>query len=189
MTEMNIDLSRYHNPLGWRHQAVRLVWNIVWPLATCLLPRSSGMGWKRLLLRIFGARVASSAQVYSSARIYYPPNLMMGPYSCLDARVNCYNVAPISIGAHTTVSQGAFLCTASHDIRHPLNPLLTAPIRLEDQVWVAAEAFVGMGVTVGQGAVVGARAVAVKDVSPWTVVGGNPARFLKNRVLISSPHA
>lgn len=167
---------------------LRFVWNIVWPLATCMLPRSTGMCWKRMLLRLFGAQIDATAQVYSSARIYYPPNLVMEAYSCLDERVNCYNVAPISIGANTTVSQGAFLCTASHDITHPLNLLVTAPIRLEDQVWVAAEAFVGMGVTLGQGAVVGACAVVVKDVAPWTVVGGNPARFIKNRI-IRNDHA
>ena len=89
----------------------------------------------------------------------------------------------ISIGANTTVSQGAFLCTASHDITDPLNTLITAPIVIEDQAWIGAKAFVGMGVTIGEGAVVGARAAVFKDVEPWTVVGGNPARFIKKRTI------
>ena len=79
------------------------------------------------------------------------------------------------------MSQGAYLCTASHDISDSLNPLVTAPIIIEDQAWVAADAFVSMGVTVGQGAVIGARACVFKDVEPWTVVGGNPAKFIKRR--------
>lgn len=86
-------------------------------------------------------------------------------------------------GANTTVSQGAYLCTASHDITNPLNPLITAPIVIEDQAWIAAGAFVGMGVEIGQGAVVGARATVFKDVEAWTVVGGNPAKFIKKRII------
>jgi putative colanic acid biosynthesis acetyltransferase WcaF len=105
----------------------------------------------------------------------------MDEYSCLDEDVNCYNVAPIRIGAQSTVSQGAFLCTASHDITNANNPLVTTPIVIDQQAWVAAEAFIGMGVTIGEGAVVGARAAVFKDVEPWTVVGGNPAKFIKKR--------
>ena len=105
----------------------------------------------------------------------------MMEHSCLASDVDCYNVAPIIIGANSTVSQGAYLCTASHDITDPLNPLITAPIIIEDQAWIGARAFVGMGVTIGQGAVVGATASVYKDVAPWTVVGGNPAKFIKER--------
>ena len=82
-----------------------------------------------------------------------------------------------------TVSQGTYLCTASHDITDASNPLVTASIILRDQSWIGARAFVGMGVEVGQGAVVGATASVYKNVEPWTVVGGNPAKFLKNRIV------
>lgn len=160
-----------------------MLWSVVWGLLARPLPRSVGSGWKRWLLRLFGARIASTAIVYSSARVYYPANLTMEAYSCLASDVDCYNVAPVTIGANSTVSQGAYLCTASHDISDPLNPLITAPIVIEDQAWVAAGAFVGMGVTIGQGAVVGARAALFKSVEPWTVVGGNPAKFIKKRIL------
>ena len=57
------------------------------------------------------------------------------------------------------------------------------PIIIGDRAWVAAEAFIGPGVTVGEGAVVGARAAVFKDVEPWTVVGGNPARVIKTRTI------
>ncbi len=107
----------------------------------------------------------------------------MGEHSCLASEADCYNVAPVFIGAHTTISQGAYLCTASHDVSDPLSRLITAPIRIEDQAWVAAGAFIGMGVTVGQGAVVGARAAVFRDVEPWTIVGGNPAKLLKKRII------
>ena len=178
-----IDIAHYENALSRKHQIIRFVWGIVWPLGTWFLPRSLGMGWKRLLLRTFGAHIAPTANIYSSTKIYYPANLWMEEYSCLASDVDCYNVAPIRIGAQGTVSQGAFLCTASHDISSAKNPLVTKPIIIEPQAWVAADAFVGMGVTIGEGSVVGARAAVFKDVEPWTVVGGNPAKFIKNRVI------
>ena len=178
-----IDMSRYHNALGRRHQMLRLAWMVAWGLLARPLPRSVGSGWKRALLRAFGAKIDSTAVVYSTARVYYPPNLIMGRFSRLADGANCYNVAPVTIGDNATVSQDAFLCTASHDITDPLYHLITAPIVIEDQAWVAAGAFVGMGVTVGQGAVVGARATVLKNVEPWTVVGGNPAKPIKSRIL------
>ena len=181
--ETKIDLSQYHNSLSRKHQVIRLIWGVVWPMATWFLPRSMGMPWKRTLLRAFGAKVADTANVYSSAKVYYPANLEMGAYSCMASDVDCYNVDKISIGANTTVSQGAFLCTASHDITDPLNTLITAPIVIEDQAWIGAKAFVGMGVTIGQGAVAGATASVYKNVEPWTVVGGNPAKFIKKRTI------
>lgn len=183
MSVNKIDLSKYENHLGRKHQMIRLVWGIVWPLATWFLPRSMGGGWKRMLLRMFGAKIHPTAVVYSSAKVYYPANLLMEEYTCLASEVDCYNVAPIHIGAQTTVSQGAYLCTASHDITDPKNHLITKPIVIENQAWVGAGAFVGMGVTIHEGAVVGARAAVFKDVEPWTVVGGNPAKEIKKRVI------
>lgn len=181
-----IDLSKYENHLGRKHQVIRLVWGIVWPLGTWFLPRSMGMGWKRMLLRAFGAKMGKNANVYSSTKVYYPKNLVMGDNTCLASDVDCYNVAPIILEDNVTVSQGAYLCTASHDIEDPMHPLITAPIVLKDQSWIGARAFVGMGVTIGQGAVVGATASVYKDVEEWTVVGGNPAKVLKQRKINAS---
>lgn len=183
MSDTKIDLSKYHNALSRKNQIIRMLWTIVWGLFARPLPRSVGSGWKRCLLRMFGAKIDATAVVYSTAKVYYPANLVMEAYSCLASDVDCYNVAPITIGANTTISQGAYLCTASHDISDPLNHLITAAIIIEDQAWVGARAFVGMGVTIGQGAVVGATASIYKDVEPWTVVGGNPAKVIKRRML------
>ena len=183
MTETIIDLSKYENHMGRKHQLIRFLWNVTWMLCARWLPRSIGKGWKNFLLRLFGARIARTAHVYSSAKVYYPPFLTMGEYSCIADDVDCYNVAPITIGANTTISQGTYLCTASHDVTNPLIPLITAPIVIEDQVWIGAKAFVGMGVTIGQGTIVGATASVYKDVEPWIIVGGNPAKFIKKRLV------
>ncbi len=176
-----VDLSRYQNALSRRNQLARMVWSLVWLLLARPLPRSVGTRWKLFLLRLFGAKVHTKAVVYSSARVYMPCNLEMAAYSCLGPEVDCYNAALIKIGAHTTVSQKSYLCAATHDISKSTNPLVTLPITIGDQAWVAADAFIGPGVTIGQGAVVGARAAVFKNVEAWTVVGGNPAKFIKKR--------
>ena len=93
------------------------------------------------------------------------------------------------IGSHATVSQYAFLCTASHDIRDPHMKLITAPIVVANQSWVCAGAFVGMGLTIGEGAVAGAMAVVTKDVPAWQIVAGNPARIIGQRDLNERPSA
>ena len=178
-----MDYQKYQNKLGRKHQIVRLIWSVIWVLLARPLPRSIGNRWKIFLLRFFGAKVSKKAVVYSSAKVYYPANLIMDDYACLASDVNCYNVDVIKIGMGATVSQGAYLCTASHDIYSGEHTLVTAPIIIESQAWIAADAFIGMGVTIGEGAVVGARAAVFKDVEPWTVVGGNPAKPIKKRVI------
>ena len=96
-----------------------------------------------------------------------------------------YNLGSVRIGAKVTVSQRAHLCAGTHDASDPTMPLLKPPIEVSDQAWICADAFVGPDVQVGEGAVVGARAVAVDDVPAWTIVGGNPARPIRERVLES----
>jgi putative colanic acid biosynthesis acetyltransferase WcaF len=107
----------------------------------------------------------------------------MGDYSSLGYDVDCYCVAQVSLGAHSTVSQYSFLCTASHDISDPHMRLTSAPIQIGDQAWICADVFVGPGVTVGQGAVAGARSVVLRDIAPWMVVAGNPAAEINKRRL------
>jgi putative colanic acid biosynthesis acetyltransferase WcaF len=182
---VRIDLSRAASPFSWRQRFARALWGATWAILFRPSPRVCH-GWRRWLLRGFGARVGRGARVYPSARIWAPWQLELGDFSCLGPDVDCYCVAPIRLGAHAVVSQYSYLCAAGHDITQPDLPLITAPIVIEAGAWVAADVFVGMGVTIGAGAVVGARASVFKDVPAWTVVVGNPARFLKPRILQGS---
>ena len=174
---------RFRSPYTTAGRIKRMLWAVCWAVLARPFPRSTMMPWKRLLLRLFGARVASTANVYASAMVFMPWHLTMCEGSCLGPGVRCYNAAPVTLGAGATVSQRAFLCTASHNISSPAHEQTERPISIGAGAWVAAEAFVGPGVTVGEGAVVAARAVVTKSVEPWTVVGGNPARFIKRRKL------
>ena len=139
--------------------------------------------WRRLVLQAFGARLAATADVRGSAQVWYPPNLAMGPHSTLGPGVICYNMASVEIGARTMVSQRAHLCTGSHDVSDPSFQLVARRIVIESQSWIAAEAFVGPGVKVQEGAVLGARAATFDDLDPWWVYRGNPARPVKPRTL------
>ena len=134
-------------------------------------------------LKLFGARLAHHVLVMDGVKIWYPWNLEMGEGSSLGVAVEVYNFAKVSIGAHTTVSQYTYLCSASHDYTKSHMPLIYHPIDIADQAWIAAGAFIGPGIRVGQGAVVGARSVVTRDVAAWTVVAGNPAHHLKARHL------
>jgi putative colanic acid biosynthesis acetyltransferase WcaF len=184
MISSHIDASNCPSPHSLRNKVGRVLWAVVWATFYRLSPKVFH-GWRRFLLRAFGGAIGYKAHPYPSAKIWAPWNLEMGDYSCLSHDVDCYCVAPISIGAHATVSQYSYLCAASHDCNDPLMPLVTAPIKIGQGAWVAADVFIGPGVVIGEGAVVGARSSVFKDVDAWTLVIGNPAKFLRRRVTAS----
>lgn len=163
-----------------KHRLVRSVWAASWSLLAAWTPPPLHR-WRILLLSVFGARVHPSAHVYGSARIWYPPNLVMGQDACLGPQVNCYCMAPISLGRNAIASQGAQLCAGTHDIEDPDFQLVVKPIVIGKDAWVAAGAFIGPGVTIGERAVIGARAVMFKDAEAGGVYVGNPAKLIKFR--------
>ena len=172
------------NYLSTFNKIARTIWYLVW----LFLYRPSPVilhWWRCFLLRLFGARLGKHVHPYPSARIWAPWNLEMGDHSCLSKEVDCYCVDDIRIGAHSTVSQYSFLCTASHDYTDPALPLVTAPITIGKRAWITADVFIGPGVNVGDGAVVTARSTVVTDIPPWVVAKGNPAVPIKKRMLRS----
>lgn len=183
MTDTNLDISANRSAQKYtpHEQVMRVMWAICRPFFT-LSPRVC-FGWRRFLLRLFGAKVGSATNIYNSAIIYMPWNLTIGDHSSIGEWALVYNLGPITIGNKTTISQRVHLCAGTHDFTDPALPLLKPPIDIKDQAWICADAFVGPLVTVGEGAVVGARAVVTKDVEPWAIMAGNPAKFIKTRVL------
>ena len=181
---MELEVKNYKNRHSLASKIARVAWNVVWLLLFRPTPRGSLFRpWRIALLKLFGAKVRWSSNVLPSCRIWAPWNLTMGAYACLSQRVDCYNVNQIIIGDQATISQDAMLCTASHDISSKILELTTAPVKVGAGAWVAARAIVLPGVTIGEGAVVAAGAVVTKDVEPWMVVGGNPAKVIKKREL------
>ena len=179
---MTAGISYVKSEHSVRNKLARLAWQVVYTLLYRPSPRPFH-AWRCLLLRAFGAKVAKGAHPYPSAKIWAPWNLQIGSDSSLGDHVDCYCVDRITIGSGVTVSQYTFLCAATHDYQSPQMPLATAPIVVKDGAWLCAGSFLAPGVTIGQGAVVGARAVVTRDVGDWNIVAGNPAKFVKKRVL------
>ena len=133
------------------------------------------------MLRAFGAQIGREVHIYPSVRVTIPWNLEIDRETAIGDRAILYALGPIRIGARATVSQGAHLCAGTHDWRDPAMPLVKSPLVIGNDAWVCADAFVGPGVTVGDKAIVGARAVATKNVADASIVGGNPAREIGKR--------
>ncbi|MDR6433012.1 putative colanic acid biosynthesis acetyltransferase [Brucella pseudogrignonensis] len=162
------------------HRIQRLCWQMTWLLLAAWTP-SFLWRWRGTVLRAFGASIHKTAIVRASARIWWPANLVMDAHSSLGPGALCYNVAPVTLAPYAIVSQRAHLCTAGHNIDHHDFPLIAAPILIGPHAWIAAEAFVGPGVTIGEGAVLGARGVSFRDMEPWMVYAGNPAKQIRAR--------
>lgn len=174
---------KYHNAFSRKQKIRRLMWNI----CECFVfrptpPRLKPFNrWRNWILRVWGTHTYYTSVFFPSVKIWAPWNLTTGRNVAIDEDVDIYNVAPVIIGHMVSISRRAFICTASHDISDISRPLTYKPIVIGNGVWIGAEAIVCPGVTIGDGAVVAAGAVVTKNVEPWTVVGGNPAKFIKER--------
>jgi putative colanic acid biosynthesis acetyltransferase WcaF len=134
------------------------------------------------VLRLFGAQLGEHVNVYPNVKIWAPWLLTIGNRVGIASGVTLYNMAPLSIGDNCVISQGAHLCGGTHDIDSPNFQLLAKPIKLESNVWICADVFVGPGVTIAEGCVLGARAVVVKSIAEtWSVWAGNPAEMKRMR--------
>jgi putative colanic acid biosynthesis acetyltransferase WcaF len=176
---MSFDPATFAKPaFPLRDRMKRSVWNLVCFLLFRASPRPFH-AWRRLLLRCCGARVGPESHVYPKAIIWAPWNLDLGQGACIGNGAEIYNPSTIRIGEYAVISQGAYLCGASHDYRDWDFPLVSKPITIGRHAWVAARAIVHSGVQVGEGCVIGAGSVVTKDMPAWSVCAGNPCRFIK----------
>lgn len=138
-------------------------------------------GWRRLVLRLFGARIEREVHIYPSVKITIPWNLSIGEHSAIGDGAILYALGPITIGKRVTISQYAHLCAGSHDYTVASMPLIKLPLSIGDDVWICTDAFIGPNVKIGARAIVAARGVVVNDIPDDAIVGGNPARLIKQR--------
>ena len=158
-----------------RELAARVLWACALPLFR-LSPRPL-WGFRRGLLRLFGAEIGRDVRLHPTVRIAIPWHLQIGDEAGIGDRAILYALGRITIGARATVSQGAHLCAGTHRLDDPARTLVRAPICIGDGAWVCADAFVGPHVTIGAGAVLGARAVAMKDLPAGARGIGNPMQI------------
>jgi len=163
----------------------RTVWNICWTLLYRPSPRPLH-AWRAMLLRAFGAKMGANCHFYPSSRIWAPWNLRCADQVTAGDAAEIYNPAPMDLGSHAILSQGAYLCGATHDMDDPVFPLLAYSTSIGPYAWVCARAVVSPGVNLGEGAVLGLASVATRDLEPWCVYGGVPAVKIKDRKRIQA---
>ena len=129
-----------------KNRAFRGFWSLTWFFLAAWTPAPANR-WRLFLLSLFGAKIAPEAFVYGSARVWYPPHFEAGRYARISPSVTVYCVAKITVADYAIVSQGSTLCTAGHDIQDPHFQTVAQPITIGPQARVAAEAFVGPGVS------------------------------------------
>ena len=174
-----MDLSSYSHSFSLKNKISRLLWNIIRLIVFRPFGSRLFKKWRVLVLKCFGAKIEWSSHVYSSVKIWAPWNLEIGANSSLGPNVDCYNQGKICIGTNTVISQKAYLCASTHNYTKIDFPLILKPITIGNGVWIAADAFIGPGVSIEDNAVIAARSVVVKNVMTNAIMGGNPAKFIK----------
>lgn len=181
-----VDLSKYdqsnfeRGKPGWLIILWWLVQAIAFPLSLHNLN-----GFRCWILRLFGAKIGHKVVIRPTARFTYPWKVTIGDYSWIGDDVVFYSIDQITIGSHAVVSQKCYLCTGSHDIKKQSFPLVTAPIKIGNGVWIATDCFVAPGVTVGANSVIGARSSVFKDIIPQQVAWGSPCKAHHKREINS----
>ena len=176
---LDIEENRRAQKYSRAELAGRFLWSCMQPFFR-FSPRQ-WFWWRTFLLRLFRARIGHDVHIYGSVKIYLPWNLEVGAETAIGEYAFIYNLGPVVIGKRVTVSHRVHLCAGTHDHTRREFPLVRARIDIGAEAWICADAFVGPDVTIGEGAIVGACAVAMKDVAPWTIVAGNPARVINQR--------
>lgn len=169
--------DRFRGRPGWFVQ--------LWWLVEAFLFRPSPQfmyGWRRFLLRLFGADIGRHVILRPTVRTQFPWKVRIGDHSWIGDDVVLYSLGPITIGRHVVVSQKSYLCTGSHDYQQPSFPIYAQPIVIEDECWLATDVYVAPGTTIGRGTVVGARSSVFRSLPPGKVCVGSPALPVKDRL-------
>jgi putative colanic acid biosynthesis acetyltransferase WcaF len=158
----------------------RIAWHFVQATLFRVSPRWA-YGFRRFLLRCFGAKLGPHAAVHQTVRIMHPWLLEMADRTMIGPNATVYNLGRITIGNHTLVSQEVYLCGGTHDHTDPTLPLIRSEVHIGAGVWIAAGAFIGPAVKVGDNSVIGARAVVMSDVPAGVIAAGNPCKVIRPR--------
>ena len=181
---LKTDLSAYnHNEYHPGHNAlIRTLWYFV-NVLFFINPLNPISSLKVLLLKLFGSKIGKNAVIKPSVNIKFPWRLTIGNNVWIGENVWIDNLDNVEIGDNCCLSQGAMLQTASHDCTRPFFNIQTAPIILEEGVWIGTRALVCMGVVAKSHAVLAANSVSVKDMEAYSIYYGKPATKGKDRVI------
>ena len=179
---VHVQASAYESPWSVGVRVKVLLWEICWALLCGWTPKPFN-AWRLFWIRRFGAEVEGAPFVHGRATIVRPWNLTLRARACLGDGAVAYCLDRVELGVGSTIAQGAYLCTGTHDFDQPHTPLKTAAISVGAYAFVGLRAIVLPGVSIGPDAVVGAGAVVTRDIEPGAVCAGNPARKIGERRL------
>lgn len=178
-----IDLSKFVVPPGFRGRSAAFVQ--LWWLVEAVLFRPSpqfAYAYRSWLLRLFGAKVGVGSVIRPSVRITYPWKVALGDYVWIGDDVVLYSLGNITVGSNSVISQGSYICAGDHDYRQVSFPIRARDVTVGNEVWLAARVFVGPGVSVADGCVVGASSVVMRNLEKAGVWCGNPCRYVRSRL-------
>ncbi len=175
-------LDKFSVPAGFRERPGFIV-QLWWIVQDTLFRWSPQFmfGWRRFLLRLFGAKIGQGVLIRPSARLTYPWKVTIGDYAWIGDQVELYSLGEIQIGAHAVISQKSYLSTGTHNYSRLTYDIEAYPIKIGDQVWVATDVFIAPGVEIGRGTLVGARSSVFESLPPGKICYGTPARPVKDR--------
>lgn len=179
----NVELKKSNHRVKYSEMFIRILWNIIYRGTAIYLPRFASP-WRVFLLKIFGAKIDRKCLISKGVWIDIPYNLTIGEYSAIGKNVWLYNFKNIDIGNNSVISQNSVICTATHDYTSSSMQLISSSISIKSQVWIASDTFIMPGVTIEEGAVIGARSVVTKDMPAWMVCAGHPCKPIKARELL-----
>ena len=182
----SVNLSRFKHEVFDRGRPVWL--EALWLLAQALVVNSwiPGSTHRALILRLFGAKIGSGVVLKPNLRVKFPWRLSVGNNVWLGESVWIDNLARVTIGNNVCVSQGAYLCTGSHDWLSTTFDLIVRPIEIGDQAWICANASLAPGTRVGEGAVVSLCATVSGDIESWHIYAGSPAVKVRPRQVLDT---
>ena len=176
------NLEKFELPNGFRGRSAIYV-QLWWLIQATLFAWSPqfAYGWRRLLLKIFGAKIGKIVIIRPSVKLTYPWKVKIGDNSWIGDEVILYSLGEIIIGSDSVISQKSYICTGSHSTYSPEFKIFAKPIRIGNQCWIATDVFIAPGMTIGDGAVVGARSSVFNDIPAEMICMGSPAEPVKRR--------
>jgi putative colanic acid biosynthesis acetyltransferase WcaF len=182
-----VQLDSYNN--SWYNPGAGFFKRILWYVVNALFfinPLNPSSTIKIFLLRLFGAKLGKCVVLKPAVNIKYPWLLRIGNFVWIGENVWIDNLALVTIGDHSTISQGAMLLTGSHNYKKTTFDLIIGEIILEEGVWIGARAVVCPSVTCEFHSVLAAGSVAISNLEPYTIYQGNPAVAKRTRLMESN---
>lgn len=157
----------------------RVLWTFCGSIIFSIVPRHL-YSVRNVILKLFGAQIGKNSKIFPTVKITHPWLLKVGNNTVISWNINIYNLDYLEIGNGTIISQNVHLCGGTHDYKSHGFELIRSKITIGDNVWIAADAFIGPGITIGSNSIIAARAVCTKDIEADSIIGGNPAKLIKN---------